>query len=80
MGLQADGAAQWLNHRDRNLLKNRASRRANGGDAINELMSADEEMTYHGPLLKPYISALTSRTNGSILNLMVPGLVVAITL
>ena len=50
MGLQADGAAQWLNHRDGNLQKHRASRRANGSDAINELMSADEEMTYHGPL------------------------------
>ena len=50
MGLQADGAAQWLNHRDGNLQKHRASRRANGSDAINELMSADEEMTYNGPL------------------------------
>ena len=50
MGLQADGAAQWLNNRDGNLQKHRASRRANGGDAINELMSADEEMTYNGPL------------------------------
>jgi hypothetical protein len=50
MGLQAGGAAQWLNNREGNLQKHRASRRANGGDAINELMSADEEMTYHGPL------------------------------
>ena len=50
MGLQADGAAQWLNHRDGNLLKHRASRRANGSDAINDLMSADEEFHYQREL------------------------------
>ena len=50
MGLQADGAAQWLNKRDEAQQVRSAGNRANGGDAINELMSADEEMTYHGPL------------------------------
>lgn len=49
-GLQADGAAQWLNNRDEDQQERRASRRANGNDAINDLMSADEEFTYHGPL------------------------------
>ena len=50
MGLQADGAAQWLNKRDEAQQVRSAGNRANGGDAINELMSADEEMTYNGPL------------------------------
>ena len=50
MGLQADGAAQWLNHRDGNQQEHRACMRGNGNDAINDLMSADEEFTYHGPL------------------------------
>ena len=50
MGLQADGAAQWLNNRDGNQQEHRASMRGNGNDAINDLMSADEEFTYHGPL------------------------------
>ncbi len=50
MGLQADGAAQWLNKRNEAQQVRSAGNRANGNDAINELMSADEEMTYHGPL------------------------------
>ena len=50
MGLQADGAAQWLNNRDAARKSLRASNRASGNDAINDLMSADEEMTYHGAL------------------------------
>ena len=50
MGLQADGAAQWLNNRDEDQQEHRASMRGNGNDAINDLMSADEEFTYHGPL------------------------------
>jgi len=49
-GLQADGAAQWLNNRDEDQQEHRASMRGNGNDAINDLMSADEEFTYHGPL------------------------------
>jgi len=50
MGLQADGAAQWLNNRDAAQQVRRASNRGNGSDAINDLMSADEEYTYTGPL------------------------------
>ena len=50
MGLQADGAAQWLNNRDEDQQEHRASMRGNGNDAINDLMSADEEFTFHGPL------------------------------
>ena len=49
-GLQADGAAQWLNNRDEDQQEHRASMRGNGSDAINDLMSADEEFTFHGPL------------------------------
>ena len=50
MGLQADGAAQWLNNRDAAQQVRRASTRGNGSDAINDLMSADEEYNYQGPL------------------------------
>ena len=49
-GLQADGAAQWLNTRDEAQQMRRASRRASGSDAINDLMSADEEHNYQAPL------------------------------
>ena len=51
MGLQADGAAQWLNNRDAAQQVRRASNRADGNDAINDLMSADEEMTYQADLV-----------------------------
>ena len=50
IGLQADGAAQWLNNRDAAQQVRRASNRADGNDAINDLMSADEEMTYQADL------------------------------
>ena len=49
-GLQADGAANWLNTRDKTYSYRRAGTRGNGTDAINDLMSADEEHNYQGPL------------------------------
>ena len=50
-GLKADGAAEWLNSRQQSLAERRAqsrqmANRANGSDAINDLMSASEEYTY----------------------------------
>ena len=50
MGLQADGAAQWLNNRDAAQQVRRASNRADGNDAINDLMSANDEITYQSDL------------------------------
>ena len=44
-GYLADGAAYWLNNRDAAQQVRRASNRADGGDAINSLMSASEEHT-----------------------------------
>ena len=49
-GYLADGAAYWLNNRDAAQQVRRASNRADGGDAINSLMSASEEHTYQNAL------------------------------
>ena len=49
-GYLADGAAYWLNNRDAAQQVRRASNRADGGDAINSLMSASEEHTYQNSL------------------------------
>ena len=49
-GYLADGAASWLNNRDAAQQVRRASNRADGGDAINSLMSASEEHTYQNAL------------------------------
>ena len=49
-GLMADGAAQWLNSRGEAQQVRRAGNRAEGSDYINDLMSADDEYTYDGPL------------------------------
>lgn len=49
-GLMADGAAQWLNTKSAEKAS-RSMRRADGSGAINELMSASEEHTYHGKLI-----------------------------
>ena len=51
-GLMADGAAQWLNSRNTGGSSRSAASgtRASGEKAINEIMSADDEWTYVGPL------------------------------
>jgi hypothetical protein len=56
LGLKADGAAEWLNSRQQSLAERRAqsrrmTNRANGSDAINDLMSASEEYTYQTALM-----------------------------
>ena len=56
LGLKADGAAEWLNSRQQSLAERRAqsrrmANRANGSDAINDLMSASEEYTYQTALM-----------------------------
>ena len=55
-GYLADGAAQWLNNRDAAQQVRRASNRADGGDAINSLMSASEEHTYQNALAAVLVS------------------------
>ena len=49
-GLMADGAAQWLNNRGGAQQASRASTRTDGEQAINDVMDADDEWTYNGPL------------------------------
>ena len=51
-GRMADGAAQWLNSRNTGGSSRSAASgtRASGEKAINEIMSADDEWTYVGPL------------------------------
>ena len=49
-GLQADGSAQWLNNRGDAQQSRSIGTRANGSDAINSLMSADEEYYYQKAL------------------------------
>ena len=55
-GYLADGAASWLNNRDAAQQVRRASNRADGGDAINSLMSASEEHTYQNALSAVLVS------------------------
>ncbi len=55
-GYLADGAAYWLNNRDAAQQVRRASNRADGGDAINSLMSASEEHTYQNALAAVLVS------------------------
>ena len=55
-GYLADGAASWLNNRDAAQQVRRASNRADGGDAINSLMSASEEHTYQNSLAAVLVS------------------------
>ena len=55
-GYLADGAAYWLNNRDAAQQVRRASNRADGGDAINSLMSASEEHTYQNSLAAVLVS------------------------
>jgi len=49
-GLKADGAAEWINTKEQSLASNGINHRANGTDAINDLMSASEEYTYQADL------------------------------
>lgn len=49
-GLKADGAAEWLNNKQQPIVSNGTATRANGTDAINDLMSASEEYTYQADL------------------------------
>lgn len=51
-GRMADGAAQWLNSRNTGGSSRSAASgtRTDGEKAINEIMSADDEWTYNGPL------------------------------
>ena len=49
-GLLADGAAKWINTKSDEQAVTRSSNRADGGGAINEIMSASEEYTYHADL------------------------------
>ena len=48
-GLLADGAAKWINTKS-DLAVTKRSNRADGGGAINEIMSASEEETYQADL------------------------------
>ena len=53
-GFLADGAAEWINEKNSGKVPNAKSRlisKADGNDAINELMSASEEHTYQTALL-----------------------------
>ncbi len=47
-GMMADGAAQWLNNREKSKQASKSHRysRADGSGAINDLMSASEEYTF----------------------------------
>ena len=45
-GLMADGAALWLNSRQKSVAGARAMTRADGNSSINQLMSASEEHTF----------------------------------
>ena len=49
-GLLADGAAKWINTKSDEQAVTRSSNRADGGGAINEIMSASEEETYQADL------------------------------
>ena len=49
-GYLADGAASWLNVKSTQAPFSRSVTRADGGDAINSLMSASEEHTYQNAL------------------------------
>ena len=49
-GLMADGAAAWLNKRGSVSTKSASGTRADGEQAINDIMGADDEWTYTGPL------------------------------
>ena len=49
-GLLADGAAKWINTKSDEQAVTKSSNRADGGGAINEIMSASEEYTYHADL------------------------------
>jgi len=49
-GLLADGAAKWINTKSDEQAVTRSSNRADGGGAINEIMSASEEYHYQADL------------------------------
>ena len=61
-GLMADGAARWLNSRGEAQQTRGAGTRASGSDYINDLMSADDEYTYDGPLFAVDIESKASGT------------------
>lgn len=50
-GCLADGAAMWLNTKNAQTPTNKATNRADGGGAINELMGASEEHYYQRSLM-----------------------------
>lgn len=55
-GYLADGAAYWLNVKSAQAPFSRSVTRADGGDAINSLMSASEEHTYQNALAAVLVS------------------------
>lgn len=60
-GLLADGAAKWINTKNAEQTVTRSSTRADGGGAINEIMSASEEHTYQADLTSMTFNDPSSR-------------------
>ena len=64
-GCLADGAAMWLNTKNAQTTTNKATNRADGGGAINELMGASEEHYYQRNLkAKDWNSQTRNKPNG----------------
>lgn len=64
-GCLADGAAMWLNTKNAQTPTNKATNRADGGGAINELMSASEEHYYQRHLTaKDWNGQARHKSNG----------------
>ena len=64
-GCLADGAAMWLNTKNAQTPTNKATNRADGGGAINELMGASEEHYYQRNLkAKDWNSQTRNKPNG----------------
>jgi len=64
-GCLADGAAMWLNTKNAQTPTNKVTKRADGGGAINELMSASEEHYYQRNLkAKDWNAQTRNKPNG----------------
>ena len=60
-GLLADGAAKWINTKNAEQTVTRSSTRADGGGAINEIMSASDEYHYQADLTSMTFNDPSSR-------------------